>query len=248
MRHTTMIQRIQLSLLAALCLVLILPSTTLAQESVEYENLQLLDSSMPRREMSDLMKSWARALDVRCEFCHVGNDVDGFDYALDDKKHKLQAREMLRMTLDINKKYLAEFGGHGLQVTCATCHRGRAEPADLDQVLYEVIEDDGVAAAVARYGELREEHFGGPAYDFRAGTLNRLAQRLTKEKSFDAAVAIIDLNLEHHSSAGIYFMLGEVQRKRGENEAAMAAYRKSLELDPESSAAKVRLQQLEKKK
>lgn len=247
MSQTSTYPRLLVWLLASLAVLLVLPMSALAQEGTEYTNLQLLDDTMPRRELSDLMKGWSRALGVRCEFCHVGSEADGFDYALDDKKHKLMAREMLRMTLDINNKYLADFGGHGLEVTCETCHRGRKEPADLDEVLYEVLERDGLAAAMERYNTLRAEHFGGPAYDFRAGTLNRLAQRLTQEKKLDAAAAILALNLEHYDSAGIYFMLGEVHRKRDDKDAALDAYRKCLELDPESSAARVRLQEMEKK-
>ena len=41
-----------------------------------------------------------------------------------DIGHKKIAREMMRMTEEINKKYPTIKGN----VTCMTCHRGKAEP------------------------------------------------------------------------------------------------------------------------
>lgn len=210
-----------------------------------YENLELLPETLSRREMSELMKGYALALGVRCEFCHVGNEADGFDYPADDKNHKIVARQMIRMTRAINQQFLSELGDNVLQVNCATCHRGRAEPADLEDVLAETVAEEGSEAAVAKYRQLRKEHYGGPAYDFRAGSLNRLADRLVDEDRLDAAAAMLELNLELHPDiASIHFLLGEVHRKRGDTKAAAAAYSRALELDPENTAAKVRLDSL----
>ena len=229
-----------------LLLGLLLAVSPAVAQSEEFQNLELLSQALSRSEMSELMKGWSRALGVDCEFCHVGSEAEGFDYADDSKKHKLQAREMLRMTRAINGEYLPDFGGYGIEVNCATCHRGRPSPAELDERLATTLEASGIEAAVAEYRELRDEHFGGPAYDFRVGTLNRLAQDLVKGDQLDAAVAMLELNRGYYpDAAGVHFLLGEVHRKRGDKDAARTSYRKTLELDPQNAAARIRLKGLE---
>ena len=122
-----------------------------------------------------------------------------------------------------------------------------AEVELLPLIEVEVRTGPEIDAAVAEYRELREEHLGGPAYDFRVGTLNRLAQELVKDDQLDAAVAMLGLNREHYpDAAGVHFLLGEVHRKRGDSDAAKASYRRTLELDPQSAAARIRLKELEK--
>jgi len=79
---------------------------------------------------------------VKCNFCHVrlDNEKKDWDYASDDKKHKLIARDMIRMTQSINKKlFKEEANGEGKiklfnQVTCYTCHNGKEEPGKLPPV------------------------------------------------------------------------------------------------------------------
>ena len=56
------------------------------------------------------------------------------DFAADDNKHKLVARNMMVMTNKINDKYFDVTGGKKninaqLMVTCYTCHHGGTEPA-----------------------------------------------------------------------------------------------------------------------
>jgi hypothetical protein len=44
-----------------------------------------------------------------------------------DTEKKRIARDMMRMTAELNKKYRATTNG---KVTCMTCHRGKARPED----------------------------------------------------------------------------------------------------------------------
>ena len=73
------------------------------------------------------------ALGVSCGFCHASNkDGDGLDYASDAKPEKKIARQMLRMTLNLNRDYFkidsAMVGTANIVVTCNTCHKGDTFP------------------------------------------------------------------------------------------------------------------------
>lgn len=58
------------------------------------------------------MMMMVRGLGVRCITCHVGkepDDLSTFDFQSDAKPNKLNARLMLKMQNDINKKTLPSF-------------------------------------------------------------------------------------------------------------------------------------------
>ena len=79
--------------------------------------------------MDSVMHHFSASLGVRCNFCHMRNDsTKTWDFASDENKHKLIARDMMRMTARINKKYFKEDGDEPLKVTCFTCHHGNEEP------------------------------------------------------------------------------------------------------------------------
>jgi len=65
------------------------------------------------------------ALGVTCTHCHTPNGPWPQGYEKDDIKAKQTAREMIRMTRQVNE---ASFAGRTV-VTCATCHAGRTHPA-----------------------------------------------------------------------------------------------------------------------
>ncbi|RZK29591.1 MAG: c-type cytochrome, partial [Hymenobacter sp.] len=58
-------------------------------------------------EMQLIMKGFKTALGVKCGFCHAQSKADPskMDFASDENKHKDVARDMLRMTTRINKKF-----------------------------------------------------------------------------------------------------------------------------------------------
>lgn len=83
-------------------------------------NLQVLPADTPRAEVEAFMRrEVAPGLGVTCDFCHVEGD-----YASDANGHKLIARDMLRMQVELNRSY---FDGKGT-VSCYTCHHGEKEP------------------------------------------------------------------------------------------------------------------------
>jgi len=80
----------------------------------------------PADQLGASMQFIAASLGVDCEFCHVQGKPEA-----DDKGPKKTAREMIAMTLGINKD---SFRGR-LQVTCFSCHRGSTNPVSMPPVL-----------------------------------------------------------------------------------------------------------------
>jgi hypothetical protein len=91
----------------------------------QFKNIQSF-KGMPESDVHPAMEFMSRALGVGCEYCHV-KSADGsgpWPMEKDDKAAKRTARKMIAMQQRINRDF---FGGHQ-EVTCATCHAGRAEP------------------------------------------------------------------------------------------------------------------------
>ena len=84
----------------------------------KFKNIKVLND-MPADQMGKVMNLMSASLGVNCNFCHVAND-----FAADGNEHKQITREMIKMTFDINKN---NFGGR-LEVSCNTCHNGKAHP------------------------------------------------------------------------------------------------------------------------
>lgn len=99
-----------------------------------YQNLKVLPKDTDKHEMDSIMKHYSLSLGVKCNFCHVRMDDEqkNFDFASDKNKHKLIARDMMRMTDKINKKYFEEgekFSNMPV-ITCYSCHHGVKEPGN----------------------------------------------------------------------------------------------------------------------
>jgi len=90
-----------------------------------YKNITALKGT-PADQLGASMQFIAASLGVECEFCHVQGKFEA-----DDKPAKKTAREMIAMTLGINKD---SFRGR-LQVTCFSCHRGSTNPVSTPPVL-----------------------------------------------------------------------------------------------------------------
>ena len=101
---------------------------------VPYKNLEVLPKNISEATMNKIMVGeFEDALGVSCGFCHTSNkDGDGLDYASDAKPEKKIARQMLRMTLNLNRDYFkidsAMVGTANIVVTCNTCHKGDTFP------------------------------------------------------------------------------------------------------------------------
>jgi photosynthetic reaction center cytochrome c subunit len=99
-----------------------------------FTNLQIFPKDVGADVVMAAMKNFTRALGVRCQFCHVGEEgmpLEKFDFAADAKPTKQTARAMMRMTAEINShvaKAITDAAAKGYQVTCFTCHRGAQHP------------------------------------------------------------------------------------------------------------------------
>ncbi len=250
--------RRHLSVLAAVLAasVALPPSGAYSQIPDEFSNLKLLDEEISKRELVGTMRDWAVGLGVRCNHCHVGPDnLQGMDFASDEKATKRTARRMLEMARTINRELLADLpvveehaeeGASHQVVSCYTCHRGQASPPrNIVVELGDVAANDGVDAALARYDELRDEHFGAGVYDFSESALGAAAAYLMQAGPPEDAVKALEKNLEYYpDSADSQAMIGMVYLQSGQPAAARAALERALELDPENAMAQRAMQML----
>ena len=99
-------------------------------------NLKILPKDISEKELHTVMRGFSMSLGVRCNYCHVAQQVPGqerpkFDFASDDKKEKNTAREMMKMTMAINAEHLSKIKTMGdplEEIKCVTCHMGRTTP------------------------------------------------------------------------------------------------------------------------
>ena len=97
------------------------------------KNLQVLPKDTPQPQVVAMMRMFNSALGVNCDHCHVWTKPGdpSNDMPSDTKVQKLVAREMMRMTVDINTKLAAAIKKPADQIAkveCGTCHRGAATP------------------------------------------------------------------------------------------------------------------------
>jgi Photosynthetic reaction centre cytochrome C subunit len=224
-----------------------------AQLPQKFENLQVLPKDITPAALTQRMREFSFALDVRCQYCHAGGDgvsFVGVDFASDEKPAKRNARFMLRMLDSLNTTTLAAVPTRRtppVQMDCVHCHRGSAVPTTLAAELTSVIDTKGIPAAVSRYRELRERAASG-RFDLTEWSMNELARTLSEKGSSDAAIAILEVNAEYHpKSAAIDMSLAELHRQRGEKDKAVARYRMVLQKEPKNERARRALEALEGK-
>src|SRR5438477_12048236 len=124
-------------------------------------NVKVIPKNTPVMNVVGIMRNFAGALGVRCQFCHVGQEgqpLAQFDFAKDEKRTKLTARQMMRMVEEINRRLdtlpeHAQMMSH-VEVTCQTCHRGVSRPMSLEQLIQETAQTSGDSATRA-YRALR---------------------------------------------------------------------------------------------
>ena len=102
----------------------------------KHKNLKILPQDISEQKLDSIMESYSKALGVSCSFCHteVKGFTDSLDYVADDNPMKENAREMMRMTIYINKTHFYfdknERPEYLKVVNCKTCHRGEPFPED----------------------------------------------------------------------------------------------------------------------
>jgi|SRR5450432_312367 Photosynthetic reaction centre cytochrome C subunit len=116
-------------------------ATNVPPEKPEWKNLKVLPKDMSAELMEQIMHQYTGQLGVTCKYCHSDTKPDVFpmrvDFASDEKPEKLIARNMMRMTEKINRKYFNYKNKYDFEtfrnavVTCKTCHRGITKPNNM---------------------------------------------------------------------------------------------------------------------
>jgi Photosynthetic reaction centre cytochrome C subunit len=124
-----------LSGLAGFVFLGILAAKPLQQEKPVYKNLKVLSKNISDDDMDYVMETFSMHLGTNCLFCHPGKQTGTefkFDYVTDVLRNKRVARDMLRMTMKLNKKYFnvtltGLMNTRGI-IWCKTCHQGNPVP------------------------------------------------------------------------------------------------------------------------
>jgi len=214
-------------------------------------NLKVLPPTTTPREIVGIMRGFASALGVRCQYCHVGEEgrsLETFDFTSDDKRTKRTARLMVQMVQDINQHTLPQIPERStpnVEVTCATCHRGIARPTPLGQVIVEALAAGGPDSARRAYRDVRDRYYGRASFDFGEPSLVGTALDLARSGRLDEALAVLRLNDEQFpTSANTMNNIGDVYLARRDTAAAIDAYRTALRRDSTDAVARVRLRGL----
>jgi tetratricopeptide (TPR) repeat protein len=182
------------------------------------------------------MQEIAQGLGVKCEYCHSSTP-----------SHIEIAKAMIAMTRDLNDKIQAATGkppSQTTRVTCITCHRGVAVPGQLSDILAKTALEKGPDAAIAQYRDLRAQYYGRQSYDFGEETLLAAAERVVRAKP-PASIPLLRLNLEFYpKSVRSYTRIAFAYTRELDDESAIGALEKALEIEPENGMVKGQLEQL----
>ena len=118
-----------------------LSATHIPPDKHEWKNLKVIPKTIDEEQMERIMYKYTRQLGVTCIFCHPqtkpGITPIRIDFATDDLPQKNTAREMMRMTNKINRKYFGYVNDYSFNslnnktgITCTTCHRGISKPSN----------------------------------------------------------------------------------------------------------------------
>ena len=116
---------------------LITQSFNVQQQPVKkLKNIKVFPATATYQEVDHAMDQFKVDLGVKCNYCHAPekDNPRKMDMPSDDNPKKDIAREMIRMTDEMNKKYISsikhtESDTAKIQVvTCNTCHRGAPKP------------------------------------------------------------------------------------------------------------------------
>lgn len=213
-------------------------------------NVKVIPRTTPVIEVVGMMRNITFALGVRCPYCHVGEEgmpLERFDFAKDEKRTKLVARQMMRMVEEINRRidtlpHASDHTHQAVQVTCATCHRGVSRPVPLFQLVQDAATAAGADSAIRLYRDLRRRYYGRDAYDFGDGSLNTAAFRVGRAGKISDALALLALNEEQFpGSSALSVFRGNVYLMKGDTAAAAAAFREAIRRDSTNMEARGRL-------
>jgi tetratricopeptide (TPR) repeat protein len=220
----------------------------------QLKNITVFPVNTKVSALIDSMKAFTRALGVRCTYCHVGREdqpLDQYDFASDDRAPKEKARTMIRMVAAINSQYLAALPSRHdppITVSCMTCHHGVALPRTIQQLVLAAYQGGGLMAADSTYRALRIHYYGSASYDFGEVPLTDVAAAIQAQGHAADAIRLYLLNVEMLPTSGFaYRQLGFGYLGVRDTTAALAAFRKRLELQPDNPEAKQLVDMLTKK-
>src|SRR5262249_370754 len=120
------------------------------------KNLRVLPKKITKEELRTTMVGYARALGVRCQFCHVAEAreaLNTFDFASDNNPMKGVARGMIKMVdgvqEDLHKIKFQE--QDRVRLGCITCHHGKPRPVTLVDELRRAYVTNGIDSTLSRY-------------------------------------------------------------------------------------------------
>jgi len=230
---------------------LFLSTSSRAQIPDEFTNLQVLDKKISKGELISIMRGFSGALNVRCNYCHIGGNgqsLDGVEFEKDDKQAKKSARMMMSMVSSINRDFVSKLKGTsntGMEVACITCHRGQTHPRQIEDVLMEAHSSGGYEATAAVYDSLRSEYYGSQTFDFQETVLIGIAEEVSHEGEIENALKYLKLNEKHYpKSAWNFLMMGRLYMQSGDKKSAIASVERALVIEPDSRFGKQMLRKL----
>lgn len=216
-------------------------------------NTHVIPKATPVVEVIGAMRNFTSALGVRCQFCHLGSEgqpLGEFDFASDQKRNKVVARQMMRMVSDINRRLdtIPQRGQPAVPATCATCHRGVSRPIPLFALVHDYAVSVSADSAINAYKALRARYYGRDAYDFSEPSLNIAAFRTARAGKPDEALKLLSYNEGlFPRSSGMSVFRGNILLMKGDTAGAEAAFREAIRRDSTNSEAKGRLQAIGRK-
>ena len=135
-----MMHKKKITALSVLIVFVLLGAATSLPQKKE-RNLKVLPKDISDPMLDSIMQTYNKALGVTCDFCHNKAKIpfpfptaDSLDYALDDNSMKENARRMMLLNIDINKRYFyydtASRPEYLKVITCKTCHQGHPFPPE----------------------------------------------------------------------------------------------------------------------
>ncbi len=216
-------------------------------------NTQVIPRSTPIIEVIGTMRNFTSALGVRCTYCHVGSesiDLAEYDFATDQKRNKVVARQMMRMLAEVNARLDTIPGREhpAITATCMTCHHGVSRPVPLATLIQETTVSVSADSALSAYKVLRDKYYGRDAYDFSEASLNIAAFRTARAGKANDALKLIEYNEKlYPKSSGMSVFRGNILLMKGDTAAAEAAFREAIRRDSTNNEARGRLQAIGKK-
>ena len=213
-------------------------------------NVQVIPKNTQPVQVWGMMRNIAGGLGVSCTFCHVGSDtmpLERIDFASDQKRNKLVARQMMRLVQEVNSRLdtIPARPTPALTVTCATCHRGVSRPVPLATIVTETATAAGADSAIRVYRSLRDRFYGRDSYDFGELSLNSAAFRTSRAGKIDDGLALLRLNEQFYpNTAALSIVRGNIALMRADTAAAAAAFREAIRRDPKNDEARGRLRDI----